>query len=53
MKLKCCDCGMIFDVPDNTEEHEIISCPCCSTEYIFENGQFRELDFDEQEDWGE
>ena len=30
----CPDCGAKIDIPEDVEEGEIITCPCCGLEFI-------------------
>jgi alpha-aminoadipate carrier protein LysW len=57
MQNSCIDCGVGIDLPEDTLNGEIISCPDCGTDYFIEsdgNGgkSMKELVI-EGEDWGE
>jgi alpha-aminoadipate carrier protein LysW len=55
-KHYCPDCGGEMEVPDDTENGEIISCPSCGLELEIkveiDGFSFHELTI-EGEDWGE
>jgi hypothetical protein len=52
IRLKCCECDHVIDIQKEPEENEIVSCPVCSTEYIYKAGLFTEIELD-GEDYGE
>ena len=55
--MDCIDCSAPLEVPINTQNGEIISCPDCCLDYVIEIGeeglkQLKQLTI-EGEDWGE
>lgn len=54
MNSKCPDCENIFEIPEDTEDGEVFSCPCCGLEleYHKDTGELSQLTI-EGEDWGE
>jgi alpha-aminoadipate carrier protein LysW len=57
MTIRCIDCGLSLEIPEDALEGEIIGCPDCGLDYVVsaeEEGAFvlTELVI-EGEDWGE
>ena len=57
MKAKCPDCYAELDVPTDTSQGEIVSCPSCGLELEVKQVDGESIDLQELviegEDWGE
>ncbi|NLE04772.1 MAG: lysine biosynthesis protein LysW [Crenarchaeota archaeon] len=57
MKAKCPDCEAELDIPSDTAEGEILSCPGCGLELEVKHVNNGSVDLEqfthEGEDWGE
>lgn len=53
--FECPECGAAIEMPEDTMEGEIVSCPDCGTELEVINLDPPEIDLapSEMEDWGE
>ena len=57
MSFMCTDCGANIEIPEDTIIGEIVGCPDCGLDYVFDkdengNNNLNEL-LIEGEDWGE
>jgi alpha-aminoadipate carrier protein LysW len=53
MIVKCPECGCDVEIPDDSENGELVNCPSCGIELENKNGVFCQSEMLEGEDWGE
>ena len=51
-KLRCIECGCEIEIPNQVEQSEVLSCPSCGTDYIYNGSEFIQSELDGC-DWGE
>ena len=57
LKVRCPDCDLEFEVPEDATKGEIVSCPDCGLELEVKQNNYGKIELNqiviEGEDWGE